>query len=510
MVDTLRIDFSPDAEHWWGGATADGEFMPFGRQQFGHDLAGFVGNNQANPMLVSSNGRWIWSPEPISFSFRNGVLEVQGSAGEIEHGVAGTTVRDAFRHVASNYFAATGDHPDPMMFTAPQYNSWIEMGYQPSQARVLAYAEGVLANGFPPGVLMIDDNWHEDYGSYRFHPGKFPDPRSMTDRLHELGFKVMVWVCPYVSPDGEDFRILESAGHLVRTADGDVAIRKWWNGHSAVLDTTNPAAVSWLHRELDSLMENVGVDGFKFDGGDLDMYRPTDQVWQPGTPNEMCASWARVGLRYPLNEYRACWRTAGESLAQRLNDRPPSWGESGLAALLPQSLAQGMLGYAFTCPDMIGGGFLGPFLEADFEVDQELFVRWAQCSALMPMMQFSFAPWRALDSQHLGYCRATADLHVEFSSVIERLAKHAAATGEPIMRPLDYVFPHQGHAPITDQFMLGDDILVAPVVEQGARQREVIFPPGVWHDADHGRVVGPTSRMIDAPLARLPWFRRTE
>ena len=68
--------------------------------------------------------------------------------------------------------------PDAALFAAPQYNTWIEMLYEPTQARTLAYAEAILAHDMPPGVLIIDDNWHEAYGTFCFHPGRFPRPKA--------------------------------------------------------------------------------------------------------------------------------------------------------------------------------------------------------------------------------------------------------------------------------------------------------------------------------------------
>jgi alpha-glucosidase (family GH31 glycosyl hydrolase) len=138
-----------------------------------------------------------------------------------------------------------------------------------------------------------------------------------------------------------------------------------------------------------------------------------------------------------------------------------------------------------------------------------LFVRSAQCSALFPMMQFSAAPWRVLrDEVKVGYCRDAAMLHVRLAERILRLAGTAARTGEPILRPLAYNYPSDGYATVVDQFMLGADLLVAPVIERGALRRSVVLPSGRWR-ADGGvEYDGPSKIVVDAPLARLPWFER--
>ncbi len=180
------------------------------------------------------------------------------------------------------------------------------------------------------------------------------------------------------------------------------------------------------------------------------------------------------------------------------------WGD--LRQLVPGIIAQGLMGYAYTCPDMIGGGAYKTFLPGSV-IDEELVVRSAQTSALMPMMQFSVAPWRVLSAANSGLCRDMAALHERFGERIYAMAATSAKTGEPIARSLDYNFPNQGYGGIADQFMLGTDMLVAPVTEKGARAREVVFPEGTWIGDDGSTVVGPKTLTIDVPLARLPYYR---
>ena len=126
----------------------------------------------------------------------------------------------------------------------------------------------------------------------------------------------------------------------------------------------------------------------------------------------------------------------------------------------------------------------------------------------MPMMQFSAAPWRVLDPENARHCLDAARLHARHSSQILDLARQAAATGEPIVRPLAWEWPEGGYEDVRDQFMLGDEILVAPVVEKGARSRVVIFPPGRWLGDDSSMVEGPSTQAVAAPLSRLPFFAR--
>jgi alpha-glucosidase (family GH31 glycosyl hydrolase) len=400
------------------------------------------------------------------------------------------------------------------MFTRPQYNTWIELMYDQNQADVLKYARAIKTNGYPPGVLMIDDNWQEDYGDWRFKSRKFPDPKAMMAELHALGFKVMLWICPFVSADSQIFRdleqkrwvLMEAAAAPPSKSEPRAAIIKWWNGYSACLDLTHPGAVAWFKTQLDTLTRDFGVDGFKFDAGDAEFYTGKIASHRPVLPNEHTEAFGRIGLDYPFNEYRASWKLAGQPLAQRLRDKEHAWKD--LQALIPSILAQGLMGYAFTCPDMIGGGEFTSFLKGAV-IDEELIVRSAQVHALMPMMQFSVAPWRILSPENNTICRQIAELHAQHGNTLLELARAAAKTGEPIVRPLCWQWPDRGFETIVDQFMLGDDILVAPVVQKGARRRSVVFPPGTWRSEDGAVIAGSATKEIDAPLNRVPWFRRT-
>jgi alpha-glucosidase (family GH31 glycosyl hydrolase) len=223
------------------------------------------------------------------------------------------------------------------------------------------------------------------------------------------------------------------------------------------------------------------------------------------TPNGHCETFARLGLEYPMNEFRACWKMGGQPLAQRLRDKNHSWED--LRKLIPGSINQGLMGYAFTCPDLIGGGDYLSFLDQN-QMDQELIVRAAQCHALMPMMQFSVAPWRVLSNENLALCRQMAELHTRLGEEILALARESARTGEPIVRALEYEYPGRGYAGITDQYLLGPSILVAPVQEKGATRRVIEFPPGVWKGDDRSTVSGPCRVEVAAPLSRLPWYRK--
>lgn len=165
------------------------------------------------------------------------------------------------------------------------------------------------------------------------------------------------------------------------------------------------------------------------------------------------------------------------------------------------------MGHPFVCPDMVGGGDIGTSF--GIHIDGELFVRPAQCSVLFPMVQFSMAPWRVLDPGHWGYCLAAIELRQRLVPTILDLANQASRAGEPMLRHLAYVHPGRGYEQIVDQFMLGDRLLVAPVLQPNTRSRSVVFPPGRWTSDEDECFDGPCIAEVDAPLSRLPWFEAT-
>lgn len=493
-------------EKWWGGFVALGNRMPFAADFPAHDLAGDNLNNQVVPLMLSSAGRYVWSEKPFCFELRKGRLILSSDHESLRVIEAGKTLREAYVAASKRHFPPSGTIPQEKFFSMPQYNTWIELVYDQNQTDILAYARNVIKHGFPEGVFMIDDNWQRYYGNFDFKAERFADPRAMIDTLHTMGFRVMLWIAPFVSPDSPEFRELEQNGYLLRTKTGETAVVRWWNGYSACYDTTNPDAMAHLKAKLRDNQAKYGTDGFKFDGGDISYMQGQEYAFHDSgaSLNTFMQRWAELGREFPYNELRACWKLGGQPVVQRLGDKEYSW--EALQSLIPDMTAAGLLGYAYTCPDMIGGGQFGSFIGVE-RFDEGLIVRSAQVHALMPMMQFSVAPWRILSPENTAHCARAARLHEQFAPYILELAHNAARTGEPIVRPMEYEFPHAGFVECRDQFMLGGRYIVAPMVAPGT-QRTIQLPAGRWRD-DMGRTFkGPRTITAEVPLGRLPWFEK--
>lgn len=492
-------------ERFWGGRVVNGVQAPY-QPGFSADLAQPYGN-QTNYSLLSNFGRVVWSDSAFKFTVLENGLEIEGE--NVHSEIVGKTLRDACIYANTRLYPAKAGIPPKEFFTMPQFNTWIELIYDQNQSDILRYARSVCENGYAHGVLMIDDNWQEDYGIWKFHEGRFPDPKAMMNELHALGFQVMPWVVPFVSPDSATFRMLEKKGAFVREANGETHIAHWWNGYSAVLDLSNPEAWAYFREQLDSLQREMGVDGFKFDAGAPDYYPQNCLYHEPGAWGvKQTQLFCEFAAQYPYNELRETVNQPHLPCCERLCDKNHSWDQHGLNTLVPNSIAQSLMGYQFICPDMIGGGEYSVFFGGNPRLDCELIVRMAQASALLPMMQYSLAPWRVLSAEQNGYCLDAANLHVRFGDYIYSAVEHACKSGEAVLQPMEYAYPHQGYEDICDQFLLGGKYLVAPVCKKGETTRTVVLPQGRWRADDGCEYDGGAAITVEAPLGRLPWFEK--
>ena len=524
LAGTATVKMNP-GENWWGAANFFGAKMPFTEKtDLEIDLRRNNYHNQCASFLLSDRGRVVWADAQAKFTLKNGEIAVE-AASDIVVEQGGASLPEAYRHAMRTWFPASGKMPDPLFFSAPQINTWIELTYHQNEKDILAYAQSMLDNGVPAGVLMIDDTWQAGYGDWRFEPTRFRDPKGMVDRLHGMGYKVMLWMCPYVGMDLPAFRRIawgvnpdDVRGYPRKggffTVKGSKPARNgridakpclWWNGISAFLDFSHPNANAWFAETLDGLARDYGVDGFKLDGADLSAYLLDDR--DASDPQATCGSlnngYAAYALKYPFCEIRNLWRMQQMPVVVRLHDKPHTY--EALRRIVADMIGAGLIGQPFICPDMVGGGEWTTFIPGS-PFDPELFVRSAQIHALCPMMQFSASPWRVLDAEKQKIVRDTVALRQKFAPAIVALARKAAADGEPILRNLEYNYPGRGYAAVIDQFMMGTDLLVAPQMDKGAASRPVVVPPGTWKADDGTVVVGPKTITVQTPLARLPHF----
>jgi alpha-glucosidase len=339
--------------------------------------------------------------------------------------------------------------------------------------------------------------------------------------IHPLGY-LRPFITPGSAPDRE--------GLTVRRADGQTYTTSGTLGqHIAELDFTNPAAVRYWRLEVAKMLD-LGFDGFLADFGEEVLYDmhfangETGQTMHNRNPilymratREAIDSYERSHPRRQLwfyygGGYSGTPGSAAYEGGNIAGDEATNWGQaSGLAALAPDMLSRGIGGaYGFTTD--IGGYYdvTSP------PTTKELFMRWAEWAALSPIFRLhgsgragTHTPW-SYDQQTVNVYRALSLLHERAAPLILRLWEQADKTGIPPTRPLWLEFPGDLRAAAQQQeWTLGNDVLVAPVVSEGATRRTMYFPAGCWRDPETRLTErGPRSATVSAPLARLPYFFR--
>ncbi len=356
-------------------------------------------------------------------------------------------------------------------------------------------------------------------------------------RVRALGLKPMAYVRAYIARDAAGteregrFEEAVEKSYLAQTEAGTPYLigSTFVAGVAGIIDFTDPDAVAWWKSRIVE-MADLGFEGFMQDFGEQVM---TDMRFDDGSTG------LTMHNRYPVLYHRATREALddymrkhpdrelffftragfsgrpGSAAYENANfpgDEETNWTRSnGLGALATDMLNRAVGGaYGYTTD--IGGyyDYITP------PVTKELFVRWSQWAALSPFFRVHNSsstgtkmPW-SFDEEAFAAWRKMAALHVRAKPLILRLFREAQKTGMPPTRPLWLAFPGDAKAAEQDQqWMLGDDVLVAPVVVEGAREREVYFPKGCWQHGETGaRFTGPASRVVAAPLDSLPWFER--
>jgi alpha-glucosidase (family GH31 glycosyl hydrolase) len=287
---------------------------------------------------------------------------------------------------------------------------------------------------------------------------------------------------------------------------------KWWGGTAGLVDLSLPAAARWYRDRLRFLKDEIGVDGFKIDGGDAKYQPPPlESSWHAypeasGYADLLLALFEDIAPA--LCETRTAWLSQHRKILWRLGGKDSHWGsDNGLKAMVRLALHSSLLGYDMLIPDMIPGRV--QTLQSDMALPtDELFVRWTEVSTWMPIMQFSYFPW--------NYAPAVDDAARKYAAVHKALENYlvGASRGRraPLLRPIWYDSPAESDLyDVDDEFLLGGDILVAPVLDPGRTEREIVLPRGTWRDAWTGARVE-TGRLAGypAPCPGIPVFVREE
>ncbi|MDE7414089.1 MAG: DUF5110 domain-containing protein [Muribaculaceae bacterium] len=421
---------------------------------------------------------------------------------------------------AANYANLTGRQDLPPFWTLGYITS--KYGYK-SQNEALGVIDSLKTAGYPVDGLVFDLYWYgveTDMGRLEWNKEKFPDHKAMLDSLNKMGVNTILIHQPYINKKGaiDNYNILDAASMLTKDADGKTNDVTTWVGDAGMFDISNPDTREWLWNRLKTLTDD-GLAGWWGDLGEPEVH-PLTIVHKNGEKaseyhNVYGNEWSRLvyeGLRKDFPEMRPMLlMRGGTSGLQRYSVFPwsgdvgRSW--EGLQAQIPIMLNSGLSGLGYMSSDI--GGFA---VDPKHPTNPELYVRWLQMGVFTPVLRTHAQAMP--EPYHYG---AQQDILKKFIGMRYQwlpynytLAYENAAKGLPLARPLNFRAENKDkkYSDVEDEYLWGDDVLVAPVMTAGARQRKVIFPAGEWIDWNNPtlKYKGGTTATVKAPLSVLPLF----
>ncbi|XP_028036669.1 myogenesis-regulating glycosidase isoform X2 [Bombyx mandarina] len=376
------------------------------------------------------------------------------------------------------------------------------------QAETIAkYTEDVINLGFlKQGHVLINEHWQNEIGDLEVDKSRFETLNVTVDKLHRRGFKVAFTIQPFISTESQNFAETVQKRLLVSERNSDrriPALTRFKSLPSAgVLDITNNRSVPWILDKLQAVIDEYHIDSFYFDlGTAYDMphyYRCESFLINPDHYKTIFTK-----------TFEKTLNIIGVSSAISL-PRPPifvslppfesSW--EAMRRVIPTMLTYGVNGFPFLMPGAVGGDIYWPgseqFLpsskgsmdpmnitqENGIDLpERELYMRWLQMATFLPVMKFTHLPSKYNDERVLEMAKNLTLLRQKLvTPLLLKYKREALEEGLPLIRPLWQVSGGEAAPRVDDEFALGDELVVAPVLHQGQTTREVYLPAGLWQD----------------------------
>ena len=418
-----------------------------------------------------------------------------------------------------------------------------------TQEEVLGVAREYKRLGIKLDVIIIDFFHWTRQGDWHFDPVYWPDPKAMCDELHAMGTKVVVSVWPNVDRKSENFQELMDRGLLIRTEHGSMQTYDF-QGDCISIDVTNPEAQKFLWETCKKNYADLGIDMFWLDNcePDFGVYDYSNYRYSLGTALEVSNLYPKLmaktfydGLKADGKEKEIChlvrcgWVGSQKYGALLWSGDVNSTFES-LRDQVAAGLNMGLAGIPWWNTD-IGGFMTRDVNDPKFH---ELLIRWFEYAVFTPILRLhgdrgphnikplSDQEWGggylytgqpnemwSYGEEVFAILKKQLERRWAMKPYLEALMEEASKTGAPLLRTMFYEFPNDTICwKLDDQYMFGSRYLVAPILEEGMRERQVYLPEGKWADTNAGEqaeiLTGGQWITAKAPLEYIPVFERVE
>lgn len=439
------------------------------------------------------------------------------AGGELDYYfIAGDTIAD----IITNYTYLTGRAPLPQMWTLGYHQS--RWSYA-SADEVLEIAKDFRKYGIPCDAIHLDIDYMDEFKVFTSDSRTFPDLEELSKKLEEMGIKLVTIIDPGIKAE-KGYHMYDEGlekGYFAKDGEGKVYHNVVWPGDSVYPDFTSEKVRSWWGDQTE-LLTNQGIRGIWNDMNEPASFHgplPDDVVFsgddKPRLHEEvhnvyghLMAKATYEGLKEhdgkrPFVITRACYSGSQKYSTAWTGDNQSLWAH--LQMSIPQLLNLGMSGMPLVGTDI--GGF-------GSNTTPELLSRWIEASCFAPLFRNHSAkytkrqePWR-FGRETLDINRKYIALRYKYLPYLYDLCYEESKTGLPILRPLVMLYQDDKNTwECNDEYMVGSQMLVAPVTQQGAKARMVYLPEGVWVDYwTQERIVGKCFILKEAPLDICPIY----
>nr|XP_018915739.1 PREDICTED: uncharacterized family 31 glucosidase KIAA1161 isoform X1 [Bemisia tabaci] len=380
---------------------------------------------------------------------------------------------------------------------------------------VVNYTEDVIALGFlRQGHVMLNEFWQSEVGDFTLDTSRFPTIKDTINIIHRRGFRIVLTIQPFISTESSNFAEAVKKGYLVTERGGDSsrkipALTRYNSVRSAgMIDITNNNTIPWLKSKLSKLVADYQINSFYLDLGKAydipHYYKFTKKLTNPDHYKGLFIS-AVVGSVQVFGVSGAIARPPAPIFVS-LPPLPSTW--ESLQVMIPLILTYGIVGYSFLIPGAVGGDYLVdrplPYRgnnSLDYSLsgmghesessnglpDRELYIRWLQLATFLPVIRYAHLP-SEYDEQVLELAKLLTSLRTQsVNPLLKKYVSEALDSGTPLIRPLWMLDPNDSACHLVkDEFSVGEELIVAPILSPGIYEKEVYLPAGVWKDGIDG------------------------
>ena len=407
----------------------------------------------------------------------------------------GVDMLETHRLVREKFLPRFTEIPDQSLLSSPHWS----LTPQPktlkiNESDIADIVNKIKEHNLDCSTVDIDWQWEMKYGDFSFNKTAFSNMDETLQYLSSVNCGLTIKVYPYVNYLSENFKEGLLYRYFVRTAGGNAPVLlRWEHGVGSMIEITNPDAQDWFGSKLRNLISSYNIQTLRFGYGSS-FWLPSNSEFfaEPLLPNEVMTIYSKFidSFAHVVLE-RTSQTQSIPSLISVQSEIIKSEENTCLKNIIPRVLTLGLLGYPFVISD---GFKLDQILDPSVTEypSKDLFIRWMQLSSFFPATRYTVKPWY-YDEEVTAISKNLTKYHQEKVLKIVDSLKDEILSGEPIIRPMWWSAPTDANTfPIDDQFMLGDAILVAPVLcegKAGVAERSIYFPKGIWRDSSSNALI---------------------